>query len=187
MQLLLCFFVSIFLFAGAFLSSVSSLTARQQYRLSKQNLILTGRELVNHISMNLDGTVSLDEAAMLECVSELHFPGEILGGIFAYKNSMTVLKMDDGAIVKREFSTQSMREQNKINTVNNMLHFILDDRSEQMEINIASENSNDYLKGELFNKLAENTVFIIGHEKNMVFLSGFVLETQTYPQHFVDK
>jgi len=68
-----------------------------------------------------------------------------------------------------------------------MLHFILDDRSEQMEINIASENSNDYLKGELFNKLAENTVFIIGHEKNMVFLSGFVLETQTYPQHFVDK
>ena len=72
MQLLLCFFVSIFLFAGAFLSSVSSLTARQQYRLSKQNLNLTGRELVNHISMNLDGTVSLDEAAMRLGAS---FPG----------------------------------------------------------------------------------------------------------------
>ena len=187
MQQLLCFFVSIFLFAGAFLSSVSSLTARQQYRLSKQNLNLTGRELINHISINLDGTICVDEAAMLECVSELHFPGKILGGIFAYKNRMAVLKMDDGAIVKREFSTQSMREQNKINTVNNMLRFILDDRSEGLEINIASEDSNDYLTGELFNKLEENTVFIVGYEKNMAFLSGFVLESQTYPQSFVDK
>ena len=68
-----------------------------------------------------------------------------------------------------------------------MLRFILDDRSEGLEINISSEGSNDYLTEELFNKLEENTVFIIGYEKNMVFLSGFILESQTYPQSFVDK
>ena len=176
MQQLIGYFISIFLFAGAFVSSAGILVERQEYRISKQNLNLIGRELINYIWIDSEKGKQIDENAVFERITELNHSGEILGCIFSYESNINVLKRSKEKITKQRIDTKNMYERNKINTINQMMSFILCDLSERFEINIASNDANDYLTEELFNRLAENTVFIIGYQNKNVFLSGFVIE-----------
>ncbi len=175
MQQLIGFFVSVFLFAGVFVSSVVSLGEQQNYRILKQNLNLLGREVINHIEKDPELGLRIDEAAFFQQIKARNPSGEIAGCIFSYKNSINVLKTDGGNLTWR-IGSKDMDERNKINTINNMMLFLLQDVSKRLEINIASEDTNDYLTEELFNKLGENTVFIVCTQDNKVFLSGFILE-----------
>lgn len=181
MQQLIAFFISVFLFASLFLSSIESISDRQQYRIAKQDLNLLGRDIVNFTYLDSDGNIVIDENNFLRNIINLNRFGDILGGIFFYEGNIRILKITGEDFFCRDISAVSMNEQNKINTVNQMLYFILGDtteingNSETTEINISVNNSNDYLVNELYNKLEENTFFIIGNRKGHVFLSGFVV------------
>ena len=71
-----------------------------------------------------------------------------------------------------------MNDINKRNTINNLVDYLLENKVTQTTVNIAVENDVDYLTGELFNKIEENTVFVIGEMEKNVYLSGFVLSTE---------
>lgn len=182
MQQLYAFFISLFLFISLFVSSVGSITGRQNYRNAKRNLNLTGRGIINFTYFDSNGNLTVDEEGFLNDIATLNYSGDILGAIFYYNNQICVQKENRGEFVRQRFSAEKMSEENKINTINQMLYFILSDKynlkaGDSFEINIASDQNNDYIAEELFNKLEENTVFVVGYCKGHVFLSGFVLNT----------
>lgn len=187
MQQLLGFFVSICLFAAAFAFSADAAVRQQNYRISKQNLNLTGREIINYICQDSDSQLYIDENAFLQRILELDSSGDIIGCIFSYKDHISISKINLGNFLNWKIDTKNMKERNKINTINNMMHSLLSNIPEQFEINIWAEDSNDYYMEEFFNKLSDNTVYIIGYKSKKVFLSGFSIDPLIYPQKSVDK
>ena len=174
MQQLMAFFLVIFMFAGTFAVSAGAIADRQGYRIAKQELNLLGREVVNHIRK--DSVLQVDAHAFLHQIATRGYQGEIIGCIFFYGKQIQVLKIKEGIISDRRIDVTELSERNRINTVNNMVNFLAEQDTERYEINIAAADSNDYLAEELFNRLQENTVFILGYHKNRILLSGFRIE-----------
>lgn len=174
MQQIISFFVAIFLFSTLFVSSVDVLLEKQHNRIAKQNLNLTGRDIVNHISYE-EGRLRINEKEYLDNISNIIGTGEIIGGIFYYNDSICVLKKN-GEQNQIKIDSSLMNDNNKRNTINYLVDYLIEKDNTKIEVNIAVENEEDYLSEILFNKLKENTVFIIGKLGKNVFLSGFVMD-----------
>ena len=71
-----------------------------------------------------------------------------------------------------------MNAENRRNTVNFLLRFLFQEKEREIFINIALENEADYLTKELFNKMEDNTVFIVGEVGDKIIVSGFELNTK---------
>lgn len=176
MQQILCFFIAIFLFATLFVSSTDVLVEKQYCRIAKQNLNLSGKEIVNYIVYN-EGKVEFDEQGYLNSLDRITNKEEIIGGIFYYKKTIYLFKKG-GAKKEVGIDTSFMNAANKRNTINNLLDYLLEKDEKKTVINMAVENEADYLTETLFNKLEENTVFIVEKMGKNVILSGFVVDVE---------
>lgn len=177
MQQILCFFVAIFMFSSLFVSSTKILQEKQKSREAKQDLNIVGRELINHTEKN-NGEIKIKEEAYLNSVSTLNNSCEIIGAIFNYEKNIVVAKKTENKILLKKVPTTQMSEENRKNTVNSLLGFLLFEKEKEILINIALENEKDFLMKELFNKMKKNTVFIIGMVGNKAIVSGFEFNTQ---------
>lgn len=157
-----------------FVYSSTSLLKKQQMRIAKQNLNLSGQDIVNYIENDGD-SIKINEKEYLESVENMLGIGEIIGGVFCYKDRISVLNKEMG---EKEVivDISLMNDFNKRNTVNNFINDLLEKENFKTDVNIAVENEEDCLTETLFNKLEDYTVFIIGKIGKNVFLSGFVLE-----------
>lgn len=177
MQQVICFFISVFLFSSLFVSSSGSLVEKHQNRIAKQDLNLSGRDIVNYVKIN-EGVMVIKEEEYLKNLENSIGRGEVAGGIFYYNDCITVLKKNGENYIAKKINAASMNDINKRNTINNFVDYLLENKETQTTVNIAVENDVDYLTGELFNKIEENTVFVIGKMEKNVYLSGFVLSTE---------
>lgn len=168
---LMGFFITIFMFASLFVSSADALIKTQERRIVKQNLNLSGRSIINYIN---------DEVSYLENLETMNNMGDIVGGIFCYKDEFIIAKRQKNEYELKTIKTENMDENNKINTINNMFMFVCEgninnNKDIKTEINMAVENEEDYLTDVFFNKLKDNTIFIISKNGNDVIISGFQL------------
>lgn len=177
MQQILCFFVAIFMFSFLFISSTKTLIEKQKSREAKQNLNTVGRELVNHAEEK-DGRIKVDEKAYFEKVSSLNNSCEFVGAIFNYDDYIVAVKKNGNEILEKKVSAKQMNAENRRNTVNFLLRFLFQEKEREIFINIALENEADYLTKELFNKMEDNTVFIVGEVGDKIIVSGFELNTK---------
>lgn len=175
MQQVICFFVSICMFSSLFVASANSLSEKQQSRIAKQNFNLSGRDIVNHINSDAE-LIKINEREYLNSIEKMIGKAKLIGGIFCYRDRLCVLKKE-----KEEkeviIDISLMNEFNKRNTINNLVNYLLEKEDIKADINMAVENEEDHLTETLFNKLEENTVFIIGKMGKNVILSGFVVDT----------
>ena len=180
MYFLAVFFVSIGIFVTSFLTSISGVIGKSQYRIMKQNQNLVGREIVNHIkigkgdNMNIN-TIEIDEIGFLEEASENAFPLELAGGVFYYEESLCVIKKINDNFIKTDISISEMDENNIRNTINSMFNYIVDDNNRKYEINMAKEDEEDLYNSEFFNTLETNTVFVISKKDEKVCFAGYHL------------
>lgn len=177
MQQILCFFVAIFMFSSLFATSAKALSEKQKYREAKQNLNTVGREVVNHIECDED-RIKINEESYLKSISSLDKSCEIIGAIFNYNDCIDVAKKKENEIIVKKVSAKQMNQRNRRNTVNSLLGFLFDEKDKEIYINIALEEDGDYLNNELFNKMKENTAFVIGIKESNVIVSGFELNKQ---------
>lgn len=177
MQQILCFFVSIFIFSSLFVSSVKPLGEKQKSREAKQNLNTAGREVVNHIEYD-NGKFKINEETYLKSISSLNNSCEIIGAIFNYEECITVAKKKENEVIVKKVSAKQMNKSNRRNSVNSLLGFLFDEKDKEIYINIALEEEGDFFNEELFNKMKENTAFIIGLKESKVIVSGFELIKQ---------
>ena len=161
------------MFSSLFVTSADSLLEKQQSRIVKQNFNLAGRDIVNYVKGE-DETIKINEREYLSSVEKMIGGGKLIGGIFCYKDRICVVKQGAG---EKEIiiDISLMNDVNKRNTINNLVNYLLEKDNVKTDINIAVENEEDCLTESLFNKLAENTVFIIGKMGKNVILSGFTV------------
>lgn len=183
MQFLLAFFVSIFLFVSLFVTSIGNIVEKKEYRIAKQNLNLTGREIVNYISFDEEQKIVVHEESFLRSIAKSNNVGNILGGIFCYEDVISVIDLKFRDNSKISIPTISMNEENKVNTINNMVNFIISG-IENYEINISLNDIEDIMKDEFFNKIEKNTFFIIGEIRDCIYISGFNIETENLESEF---
>ena len=91
MQQVICFFISVFLFSSLFVSSSGSLVEKHQNRIAKQDLNLSGRDIVNYVKIN-EGVMVIKEEEYLKNLENSIGRGEVAGGIFNYKDCITVVE-----------------------------------------------------------------------------------------------
>lgn len=168
---LMGFLISIFMFASLFVSSADTLKNTQERRIIKQNMNLSGRSIINYIN---------DEISYLKNLETMNNMGDIVGGIFCYKDEIIIAKRQKKEYQLKTIKTANMDENNKVNTINNMLMFVCEGNIKnnndiKTEINMAVENEEDYLTNVFFNKLKDNTIFIICQNGKDVIISGFQL------------
>lgn len=174
MQQILCFFVAIFMFSSLFATSAKALSEKQKYREAKQNLNNVGREIVNYVESN-NGEIEINETAYLKSMFSLNNSCEIVGAIFNYDEYITVVKKTEKEILVKKVYAKQMSQSNRRNTISSLLGFLFAEKDREFYINIVLEEEKDFLNEELFNKMKENTVFIIGKKGNNVIVSGFEL------------
>ena len=160
-----------------FVSSVKPLGEKQKSREAKQNLNTAGREVVNHIE-NDNGKFKINEETYLKSISSLNNSCEIIGAIFNYEECITVAKKKGNEVIVKKVSAKQMNKSNRRNSVNSLLGFLFDEKDKEIYINIALEEEGDFFNEELFNKMKENTAFIIGLKESKVIVSGFELIKQ---------
>ena len=174
MEQIVCFFVSIFMFSSLFATSAEALAEKQKSRIIKQNINSAGRDILNYIK-NEDSQTIIDEEAYLKSIESMSNTGKIIGGIFYYNNCISVIKKEMNKYVIKSVNTDQMSERNRLNTINNFLSFLCNEKERRFIINISVENEEDHLTEEFFNKLRPNTIFIIAETEKNVIISGFEL------------
>lgn len=174
---IVCFFVAIFMFATMFVSSADSLTDKQQTRIAKQNLNLSGREIINNTYFE-NGKIKINEIDYLKKTEQLNGMGEIIGGVFYYNNCIVAVKNNLGSYEYKKVNTEKMTDTNKRNTINNLIDYLLPKNDSKIVINMSVENEEDCFTEAFFNKPINNTVFIIGKMGEKIFLSGFMLNIE---------
>lgn len=100
MQQVICFFISVFLFSSLFVSSSGSLVEKHQSRIAKQDLNLSGRDIVNYVKIN-EGVMEIKEEEYLKNLENSIGIGNLVGGIFYYNNCITVVKKTEKIILEK--------------------------------------------------------------------------------------
>ena len=155
MNQLIAFMLVTFLFVSSFLSIGMKINNNIDRRSEKQHINLVGKSIIEYVSYDDEGYV-INESDYMTALYKLT-AGTLVGGIFVYENQ--VKAMDYNGKCMASISTTNMTESSVISVVNNVLYELLKKEYKLSNINIAE--SNDYIKGQLFNNLYGITVFVI--------------------------
>lgn len=184
MNFLLYIFVSIFLYSTLFSSNMKNVSNDHIYKIAKQDLNLSGRDVINYID-NINGVLYIDEKAYMENLCKYNEAYAIAGGIFCYKDKIRVVKNQNNEFKMFDIDIENMDKSNIINTINNMMNYVVNG-IDCYEINIDYEYVENILYKEFHNELKENTIFIIGNIENRAYISGFCINNESYQHQSVE-